>query len=130
MDFPLHFHHHHHQSLNREGRWGTTDDFATSFLHFSLFSTAFWDLPNSRPIHSLILSSHLYLFCLFCFLPLLPCKMVLGRPDDRETCPYHCSLRLYTMVKWSSCDPIACWILAQTSSLVTGSLYEMCSILR
>ena len=23
-----------HQSLNREGRWGTTDDFATSFLHF------------------------------------------------------------------------------------------------
>ena len=22
------------QSLNREDRWGTTDDFATSFLHF------------------------------------------------------------------------------------------------
>ena len=35
-----HHHHHHHQSLNREGRWGTTDDFATSFLHFPLFSTA------------------------------------------------------------------------------------------
>ena len=32
--------HHHHQSLNREGHWGTTDDFATSFLHFFLFSTA------------------------------------------------------------------------------------------
>ena len=32
--------HHHHQSLNREGRWDTTDDFATSFLYFSLFSTA------------------------------------------------------------------------------------------
>ena len=31
---------HHHQSLNREGRWGATDGFATSFLHFSLFSTA------------------------------------------------------------------------------------------
>ena len=30
-----HHHHHHHQSLNREGRWGTTDDFATSFLLFS-----------------------------------------------------------------------------------------------
>ena len=29
-----------HSSLNREGRWGTTDDFATSFLHFFLFSTA------------------------------------------------------------------------------------------
>ena len=26
--------HHHHQSLNRKGHWGTTDDFATSFLHF------------------------------------------------------------------------------------------------
>ena len=58
-----HHHHHHHLSLNREGRWGTTDDFATSFLqfslfsHFSLFSTALWDLPNSRPVHSLMLSS-------------------------------------------------------------------------
>ena len=31
-----------HRSLNREGRLGTTDDFATSFLHFSLFSTALW----------------------------------------------------------------------------------------
>ena len=29
-----------HLSLNREGRWGTTDDFATSTLHFYLFSTA------------------------------------------------------------------------------------------
>ena len=46
------FYHHHHQSLNREGRWGTTDDFATSFLHFSLFSTALWDLSNSKPVHS------------------------------------------------------------------------------
>ena len=41
-----HQHHHHHLSLNREGRWGTTDDFATGFLHFFLFSTALWDLPN------------------------------------------------------------------------------------
>ena len=44
-------HHHHHQSLNRKGRWGTTDYSAISFLHFSLFSTALWDLPNSRPVH-------------------------------------------------------------------------------
>ena len=53
-----HHHYHHHQFLKREGRWGTTDNFATSFLHFSLFSTALWDLPNSRPVHSLMLSSH------------------------------------------------------------------------
>ena len=46
-----HHQHHHHQSLKRESRWGTTDDFATSLLHFPLFSTAFWDLPNSRPVH-------------------------------------------------------------------------------
>ena len=37
---------------------------------------------------------------------------------------------LFTMVRRSSCGPIACWILAQTSSLVTWSLYEMCGILR
>ena len=29
-----HTFHHHHLSLNGEGRWGTTDDFTTSFLHF------------------------------------------------------------------------------------------------
>ena len=60
-EWVIRLHHHHHQSLNREGRWGTTDDFATSFLHFSLFSTALWDLPNSRPVHSLMLSSNLFL---------------------------------------------------------------------
>ena len=42
---------HHHLSLNHKGRWGTKDDLTTSFLHFSLFSTALWDLPNSRPVH-------------------------------------------------------------------------------
>ena len=123
-------HHHHHQSLNREGRWGTTYDFATSFLHFSLFSTALWDLPNSRPVHSLMLFSHLFLCPPCLLLPFtVPCKMVLARPDERETWPYHCSLRLFMIIRGSSCGPIACWILAQTSSLVTWSLYEMRSML-
>ena len=100
---------HHHLPLNREGRWGTIDDFATSFFHFSLFSTALWDLQYSRPVHSLMLSSHLFL-CLPClFLPFtVPCKMVLARPDERGTRPYNCSLRLFTMVRRSSCGPIAC----------------------
>ena len=77
-----HSNHHHHLSLNREGHWGTTDDFTTSFLHFSLFSTALWDLVNSRPVCSLMLSSYLFL-CLPCLLPpfTVPCKMVLARPD-------------------------------------------------
>ena len=81
-----HPHHHHHLSLNCEGRWGTTDDFATSFIHFSFFFTVLWDLANSRPVHSLMLSSHLFLR-LPCLLPpfTVPCKMVLARPDERET---------------------------------------------
>ena len=118
-----------HHSLDREGRWSTTDVFATGFLHFPLFSTALWDLANSRPVHSLMLSFHLFL-CLPCLLPpsTVPCKMVLARPDEQETWPYHCSLRLFTIIR-SSCGPIACWILARTSSLVTWSLYEMSSIL-
>ena len=49
----------------------------------------------------------------------------LGQTNERETWPYHCSLRLFTIVRRSSCGPIVCWILAQTSSLVTWSLYEM-----
>ena len=125
----LFHHHHHHQSLNREGRWGTTDDFATSFLHFLLFSTAFWDLPNSRPVHSLMLSSHLFL-CPPCLLPsfTVPCKMVLARPDERETWPYHCSLRLFTMVRRSSCGPIVCWILARTHhAMTTISKPQLCT---
>ena len=126
----IHQHHHHHLSLNHDGRWGTTDDFKTSFLHFP-FSTALLDLANSRPVHSLILSFHFFL-CLPRLLPpfTVPCKMNLDRPGERETCPYHCSLRFFTMVRMSSCGPFACWILARTSSLVTWSLYEMCSILQ
>ena len=66
--------------------WGTTDDFKISFLHFSLLSTALWDLATSRPVYSLMLSSHLFRG-LPCLLPpfIVPCKMVLARPDERET---------------------------------------------
>ena len=56
--FLYHHYHHHYLSLNHKGRWGTTDDFATSFLHLFLFSIALCDLANSRPVHCLILSSH------------------------------------------------------------------------
>ena len=37
-----------HLSLNREGRWGTTDDFATSFLHFpcSPLPSGTWRTPG------------------------------------------------------------------------------------
>ena len=78
-------------------------NFASSFFslshHFSLFSTAFWDLANSRPVHSLMPSSHLFL-CLPCLLPsfTVPCKMVVARPDEREIGSFHCGLRHFTIV--------------------------------
>ena len=107
-----------------------TNDFTTSILHFSLFSTVLWDLANSRPVHSLMSSEHF--FCLPCLLPpfSVPCKMVLPRPDERKTCSYHCSLRLFSKVRRFSCGVIACWILARTSSLTTRSLYKVRIILR
>ena len=83
--FQVHHHHHHHISLKCEGRLGTTGDFATSFLYFPLFSTALLDLVNSRPVHSLVLSSHLFLCLPRLLHPFtVPCKMVLARPDERE----------------------------------------------
>ena len=100
---------HLHLSLNRGGCWGTTDDFTTSFLHFSLLFTALWDLVNSRPIHPLMLSSHLFSVCLLLFFT-VPCKMVLARPDEQETFPYHFSLHLFTMVGRSSCGLNTSWL--------------------
>ena len=71
-------------SLNRKGRWGTTDDFATSFLHFPCFSLSSktWRPPG---LHSLMLPSYLFL-CLPCLLPTftVPCKMVMARLDEQE----------------------------------------------
>ena len=116
--------------LNRNGRWGTTDDFTTIFLLFSLLSTALLKLANSRPVHFLMLSSHLFL-CLPCFLPTftMPCKMVSAGPDEGETCPYHFSLHIFTTIM-SPYGAIASWILERNSSFITLALQEMCSILR
>ena len=58
----------------------------------------------------------------------VPCKMVLARPDEWETWPNHCSLHLLMMFRRSLYGLIACWILAQTSLLVTWSQYELGSI--
>ena len=57
-----HHHHRHHLSLNREGHWGTSDDFKTSFP--PVFSVLHCPPGPSRPVHSLMLSSHLFLPCL------------------------------------------------------------------
>ena len=65
-------------------------------------------LPNSSSV------------CLV-FFPLSLCLARWFRPDlMNKTWPYHCSLHLFTMVKKSLCGPIARWILAWTSSLITN----------
>ena len=49
--------------ITLEGRRGSTDEFATIPSHLDLFSAALVELAKSIPVHSLILSSHLF-FCL------------------------------------------------------------------
>ena len=64
------------QSLNHGGRLGTTDDLATIPFHFYPSSPAHRESPNPIPIHSLMLSSHL-----FCCLPLFfscPVPLLIG----------------------------------------------------
>ena len=60
-----------------------------------------------------MLSSHRSL-CLPLSLPpqTVPCRIVLASPDDRVTCPYHFSLRLFTEVRRSSYGLMAFPILA------------------
>ena len=87
------------QSLNFGGRRGTTDDVATMPFHPSLSSAALRESPNPIPIHSLMLSSHLF-YCLPLFLApfTIPCRIVFAMPEDLEMWPYHLSFRFFTMV--------------------------------
>ena len=107
-------------------RWGTTVDFTASFLHSSRLSAFRSMVFHPRPVHSLMLSSHRFL-CLPLRLPpwTVPCSIVLASPDDRVTCPYHFSLRLFTDVRRSSYGPMAFPIQSFTCSLVMCSLYEI-----
>ena len=114
-----------------EGRRGTTDEFVTIPFHLVLFSAVLVELANSIPVHSLILSSHLF-FCLPLFLlPFtVPCRIFFARPEDLETWPNHLSFRFLTRVRRSSYSSMAVWIFLRTSSWVTWSLYEMFNSLR
>ena len=117
--------------ITLKGRRGTTDEFATIPFHLDLFSTALVELAKSIPVHSLILSSHLF-FCLplFLFPFTVPCRIVFAKPEDLEAWPNHLSFRFLTSVRSSSYSPMAAWIFLRTSSLVTWSLYEMFNSLR
>ena len=57
-------------------------------------------LRFERCVHSLMMSSHLF-FCLPCLLPpfTVPCKTVLARPDNQETCPCRCSMCFFISSK-------------------------------
>ena len=111
------------QSLNLGAGRGTTDGVATIPFHPSVFSAAPRESPNSIPVHSLMLSSHLF-FCLHLLLVpfTVPCRIVFAMPVDLETWPYHLSFCFFTMVRRSSCTSVAFWILLRTSSSVTWSL--------
>ena len=71
--------------ITLEGRRGTTDEFATIPFHLDLFSAALVELAKSIPVHSLILSSHLF-FCLrlFLFPYTVPCRTAFAKPEDPE----------------------------------------------
>ena len=103
-------------------RWGATDDPATSSLHSSRLSAFLMAAPSVMPFNSGMLSSHLF-FCLPLLLPpcAVPCRIVLANPVDLVTCPYHFSLRRFTVVKRSS------WgrVLLRTSSLEMWYLWVM-----
>ena len=77
--------------------------------------TAFWILllyPNSIPVHSSMLPSHLF-FCLPLLLApfIVHCRNIFTMLEDLEMWPYHLSFRFFAMVRRSSCTPTAFWIL-------------------
>ena len=115
--------------ITLEDRRDITDEFAIIPFHLDLFSAALFELAKSIPVHSLILSSHLF-FCLPLFPLTVPCRIVFAKPEDLETWPNHLSFRFLTRVRSSSYSPMAAWIFLRTSSLVAWSLYEMFNSLR
>ena len=118
-------------SISLECRRGITDDFATIPFHLVLFSAALVKLAKSIPAHSLTLSCHLS-FCL----PLLlfpftvPFRTVFATSEDLETWPSHRSFHDLTMISRLLYSPMAVLVFLRSSSLVTGSLYEIFNSLR
>ena len=98
-----------------EGCLGTTDEFATIPFHLVLFSAALVELAKSIPVHSLILSSHLFL-CLPLFFPFtVPSRIVIAKP---EMWPNHLCFHFLTRVRNLLYSPMAVWIFIVTSSLL------------
>ena len=87
-----------------------------------------WQPAPSIPLTSQLFSWRRTASCpsiLGCFPPIsssVPCRIVLASPAGLDTYPYHFSLRIFTVVKRSSCGPMACRVLFCTSSLEMWSL--------
>ena len=89
--------------------------------HLVLFSAAIVELAKSIPVHSLILSSHLFFSLpLLLFLLIVLCRIVFAKPEDFQTWPNHLSVCFLTRVGSSSHSLMAAWIFLQTSSLVSN----------
>ena len=70
------------------------------------------------PVHSAILSAHLFSACpLLRLPPTVPCSITLVRPSDLVTCPYHFSFRHFTVARRCSYGPI-CFVMAIRPSLL------------
>ena len=115
------------QSLNFGGCRGTTDDIATIYLStlpcLSLPSGNLQTSFPSIPWCYLPISSSVFLS--FFLLSLSPAELSLPFPRILRWGHTILSFRFFTMVRRSSCTPIAFWILLRTSSFVTWSLQEM-----
>ena len=81
---------------------GAPHDVTTNLRHSSLPSAFLTVSLSPKPVYSQMLSSNRFL-CLPLLLPpcTVPWRNVLARPEDLVMCPYHCSLRCFTMVKRS-----------------------------
>ncbi|GFR69454.1 hypothetical protein ElyMa_002050700 [Elysia marginata] len=107
-------------------RRGAVEDLLTTAFYSSVSSAIRMVFLSSSPVDSLMLSSQR-----FSYLPPLlppftvPCIMVMARPDERVVCTYHSSFPCPTMVRRSTCGPMAFSVLHLTSSFVICSLYEI-----
>ena len=112
--------------ITLEDRRGTTDEFATIPFHLVLFSAALVELAKSIPVHSLILSSHLF-FCLplILFPFTVPCRIVFARPEDLETWPNHLSFRFLDQSQEFVIFSNGCLDLFANLLIDNMSLYEM-----
>ena len=105
--------------IKGDGPRGTSDEFAIIPFYLVLFSAALVELTKSIPVHSLILSSHL-LICLPLQFPfIVPCRIVLAKPDLKMW-PNHLCFSFLTRVRSFSYSPMAAWIFLQ--NLLIGNM--------